>query len=85
MTDAESCREGDRILGAAGGARPLISGRFLDALASEIKRPWADLCIKLVHAAPLAADGGRFVPLSSPLRQCAWMKVTVKMHAASLL
>lgn len=53
-----------------------------DALAIEIKRPWARSIHKLVQAAPLAADEGGFVP--SLLRaQCAWMKVTVKMHAAS--
>lgn len=77
---------GDRILAseeATGGT--LISGRF-GRTGNWNKETLGRSIHKLVGAAPLAADrggGDSCLSLSRFLRQCAWMKVTVKMHAAS--
>lgn len=56
----------------------------LDGLAFEIKRPWAEHNTNWYKPHRWQQTGGESC-LSPPLRQCAWMKVTVKMHAASLV
>lgn len=56
----------------------------VDGLAFEIKRPWAEHNTNWYKPHRWQQTRGDSC-LSPPLRQCAWMKVTVKMHAASLV